>query len=91
MKRVSNFTCWTDYPILALGDVPGVQAPVRRVRVLSYDGNKYATVAVMPDETIRDSIKAGYLYSQPGRLNAVRQVNRRKLERMLAPSPSEGA
>lgn len=50
MKRTSNITCWTDYPILALGDASGKPAPIRQVRVLSYDQNKYAKVIVLNPE-----------------------------------------
>ena len=57
---------WTDYPILALGDRPMEEAPVREVKVISYDGDKYCRVSV---EGVEESIKAGYLYQLPGRLN----------------------
>ena len=57
---------WTDYPILALGDRPHEEAPVREVEVMSYDGDKYCRVSV---EGVEESIKAGYLYQLPGRRN----------------------
>lgn len=61
--------------------IPYQKAPIRRVRVLSYDMNKYATIQ-LPDGQV-SSVKWGYLYSQPGRCGEVRTINRRKLERML--------
>jgi len=57
---------WTDYPILPLGDESGKAAPIREVRVLGWDGNKYAAVEV---EGLVVSLKRGYLYSIPGRYN----------------------
>lgn len=55
----------TDYPMLHLGDEPGKSAITRRVRLLSFDGNKYVKVKlVTPDRKGHGdvvSIKAGYL------------------------------
>ncbi len=31
---------WTDYPIVELGDLPGVAAPMREIKVISYDGER---------------------------------------------------
>ena len=80
MKRCKKITCWTDYPFVELGDEPYKPAPLRRVLVLSYDGNKYATAIV---EGVLTSVKWGYLYRQAGRIGRVRTINRRKLERMI--------
>jgi hypothetical protein len=57
---------WTDYPILALGDKPHQEAPVREVEVLAYDGDKYCRVWV---DGVEESIKSGYLYQLPARCN----------------------
>ena len=57
---------WTDYPIVELGDKPYVNAPIWEVEVLSYDGDKYCCVLV---DGIEKSIKAGYIYREPGRCN----------------------
>jgi len=59
---------WTDYPILELGDLPGVEAPIRKCEVLSFDQNKYCRVWV---EGIETEIKGGYLYPQKGRCGEV--------------------
>lgn len=83
MKQVSKFTCWTDYPFTELGDVAYQPAPVRRVTVVGYDGDKYAKVKVVEgDKEIVTEVKSGYLYTLPVRYKQAIFVNRRKLERM---------
>lgn len=62
---------WTDYPFAELGDTPGREAPVREITVLSYDSDKYCRVLVGGVET---EIKAGYVYSSPGRYGEVEVV-----------------
>jgi len=58
---------WTDYPVKALGDWPGMDDDlrIRECEVVAYDGNKYCVVDV---EGVRVVIKAGYLYTKPGLL-----------------------
>jgi hypothetical protein len=56
---------WTDYPILP--EEAGKLAPIREVRVLSYDGDKYREVLVDGFEA-PVSIKRGYIYAKPCRL-----------------------
>ncbi len=51
---------FTDYPFTELGDIPYQKAPIREVRVLFYDGDKYCTILV--DGQVLD-VKAGYLYT----------------------------
>ncbi len=53
---------YTDYPFVELGDTPRKHAPIRRVEIVGYDGNKYATVRI-GDKTL--SVKAGYLHEDP--------------------------
>lgn len=81
MKRCKTITCWTDYPFTELGDIAYKKAPIRHVNVISFDGDKYAKVSF---DNVGDvlEVKAGYLYSQPGRFGQVKNVNFRKLERM---------
>jgi hypothetical protein len=61
---------YTDYPFTALGDPANLAAPLRRVRILSYDGNKYCEVLVehvnKEGATLQhyDRIKAGYIYRE---------------------------
>lgn len=62
---------WTDYPILAIGDLPGVEAPIRECDILSYDGDKYCRVRV---GTCEAEVKRGYLYTMPGRVGQVPSV-----------------
>ena len=62
---------WTDYPILALGDASGVEAPIRECIILDYDGNKYCRVRV---GTRVAAFKRFYLYTKPGRIGEVPEV-----------------
>lgn len=62
---------WTDYPIAALGDAYGVEAPVRECIILDYDGNKYCRVRV---GTCVAEFKRFYLYTKPGRIGEVPEV-----------------
>ena len=55
MKRCHKITCWTDYPF---NDEP---SRIRHVRVLCYDGDKYATVMDLQTGEI-GHVKAGCLY-----------------------------
>lgn len=57
---------WTDYPLLP--DEAGKRAPIRRVRALGWDGNRYALIRW--GGRIWE-LKAGYLYSKPGRFGEV--------------------
>ena len=59
---------FTDYPLVALGDIAGQKAPIRRVEPLSFDGNKYVRVRF---EGRVFEFKSGYLYTKPGRLGEV--------------------
>ena len=59
---------WTDYPFAELGDTQGREAPVREITVLSYDNDKYCRILVDGSEF---EIKAGYVYSSPGRYGEV--------------------
>jgi len=63
---------YTDYPIIELGDIPNVEAPIREVEVISYDGVKRCKVVV---ENITKSIKAGYLYQNPGRSGKAKVID----------------
>jgi hypothetical protein len=56
---------FTDYPITELGDTPYVEAPIRQVSVVYYDGEEYCLVEVAG--MLLKYIKAGYLYEQYGR------------------------
>lgn len=61
---------WTDYPIVELGDVPHQRAPIRKVIVWGFDGDKYCKVKV---GGVRKEIKAGYIYTKPRRFELVRK------------------
>lgn len=60
--------CYTDYPILPLGDESGKKAPIRRVWPIAYDGDKYVIVLVSEGgKTVSGWIKRSYLYREPMR------------------------
>lgn len=59
---------YTDYPIEKLGDEYGKIAPIRKCKIISYDGNKYAKIKV---GRFTDEIKLGYCYKQSGRSGEV--------------------
>jgi hypothetical protein len=67
---------WTDFPFTELGDVAGVEAPVRDCTVLNYDRDKHCRVLV---DDVFTSVKAGYLYSQPGRSGAAPRLTQAQL------------
>lgn len=68
---------WTDYPITVLGDTEGIEAPIRGVDVISYDGDKYCMVRVYG---ITVQIKSGYLYHSKGRYGDVPCLTKEQLE-----------
>lgn len=68
---------YTDYPIIELGDIEKLNAPIRECIVRSYDGNKYCLIRV---EGVEKEVKAGYLYIRPGRYGEVPGIDVGKLE-----------
>lgn len=80
--------CWTDYPIGALGDAPYVKAPVRKVRVISWDGDKYCCVSVSDGEKeVHTNFKRWYLYTQEGRNEEVPQISKEELSNLPEDCP----
>jgi hypothetical protein len=59
---------YTDYPFADLGDEAGKPAPIRLVKPISYDGDKYVKVLV---EDVFAEIKGGYIYTERGRCGDV--------------------
>lgn len=80
MKKCKLISCWTDYPFDFLGDKRGEKAPIRHVIILSYDRDKYAKILV---QSVEAEVKIGYLYTKKTRYGQHKNVNRRKLERMI--------
>jgi len=69
---------YTDYPFEELGDTSGAQAPIRKCRVICWDGNKYAMI-VVGDCLLRTSIKTGYLYRKPARVEYGQVIDIKKV------------
>lgn len=63
---------FTDYPFSQLGDIPYENAPIRECTVISYDGDKYCIIQIGHKKL---SVKAGYLYTEPGRLLEVPTID----------------
>jgi hypothetical protein len=77
-----KFSAYTDYPFKEFGDLPNQEAPIRELLVIGYDRNKYCQVQIKDPKTnkfITTEIKAGYLYSVPGRLDEVPIISNAKL------------
>lgn len=60
-------TVYTDYPFASLGDIPHKKAPIREMKLVGYDHDKY--VKVLHEETGQHfHIKSGYIYKKPVRV-----------------------
>lgn len=77
MKRCHNITCWTDYPF---GETP---PRIRHVKVLCYDGDKYATVRDLDTGEIGHVMRA-YLYRKSEALKFLRDVEDHINDKKLA-------
>lgn len=72
---------YTDYSfVIQLGDKPRQQAPIREVKILAYDGNKYVTIEV---EGWLADVKFGYLYYEPKRCGETPFVTPKEIEAIL--------
>lgn len=40
----TELSCWTDYPILELGDKSGEIAPIRQCKLICWDGDIYSDI-----------------------------------------------
>ena len=67
---------YTDYPFKELGDIEYQEAPIREIKAISYDGNKYVRIVV---DGIESEIKSGYIYTSKGRCGDVPTFNANKL------------
>lgn len=76
---------WTDYPFEQLGDEPYKEAPVREVKIISYDGNKYCKVKIKGFRYALE-VKSGYLYQTEGRYREVEFVTQKQLSAINSPS-----
>lgn len=78
---------WTDYPFAEFGDLEGQLAPIREVKLLSYDGDKYITVQY---QGVTKDIKRGYVYMERGRCGRVPALNRRVLSHLSLSDSKKG-
>ena len=70
---------YTDYPIEELGDIFCIEAPIRKVEILSYDNDKHCKVFV---NGIIKSIKRGYLFHTPGRAPGSEPISHNELKKL---------
>lgn len=57
-------TLYTDYPITSLGDKEGMLAPIRKCRIINFDGDKYCKVEIKENNLkVFEEIKRGYIYN----------------------------
>lgn len=85
--RLHKVIGYTDYPIGYFGDVRGAPAPIRRVRVIAYDRDKYVEIVFLDEKRLPNypaftTIKAGYVYRKPGRVTEVRPVPIKQLSKL---------
>ena len=83
-QMTKYINAWTDYPITDIGDIPNKEAPIRKCKVLKYDGNKYCLVEVKGVKQLQ-TIKAGYLYVSPEmQLNDYKRISFDSLKEIFA-------
>jgi hypothetical protein len=63
---------WTDFPFVSLGDIPRASAPIRKVKIRTYDGSLYCEIEVNGQT---EWIKSGYLYTTKGRIGEVPAIS----------------
>lgn len=78
---------WTDYPFVELGDEPFCVAPVRSVKAIGYDGDKYVYVIV---EGVQTSIKTGYFYKTKGDYQTAAKMPRSAFRDLPEPQNEDG-
>ena len=63
---------YTDAPILGI-DKNGELAPIREVKIIAYDGDKYCKIEFTDSRNrlTRTDIKSGYIYKRYGRIGEV--------------------
>lgn len=77
---------YTDYPITALGDTPGIEAPVRECEIIAYDGDKCLIVDM---GTVRMEIKRGYVYLTLWHYGAMQGMTNFQLKDVWVPHMSD--
>jgi hypothetical protein len=67
-------TFYTDYPFVELGDIECEKAPIRSLKILEYDGDKYCLVDLLPVGRIF-WVKTGYIYRDERRHSCKKDDN----------------
>jgi hypothetical protein len=60
---MTRYDYFTDYPFHFLGDAEYTRGPMRKIKIISYDRNKYVTVKLETGQVVE--IKSGYIYLKP--------------------------
>jgi hypothetical protein len=85
---------YTDYPFLALGDEPWYPAPIRKVKVVSFDGDKYCQIEIVNTEysgyDYNNYIKSGYLYKHE-KFVGVESIDKKELAKLIRNKASRRA
>lgn len=71
---------YTDYPIVELGDLPYVEAPIRECELVSFDGDKYVKVRIHGYSGLVTEMKWGYVYMGKGRYGEVPKLTLEQVE-----------
>lgn len=74
---MNSIDAWTDYPF-HVSDAAGEIAPIRKIKVTAYDGNKYCRITFQNKQY--DGVKSGYIYKARGRIGCVPAYRHYELE-----------
>jgi hypothetical protein len=73
---------FTDFPfVIQLNDLKHQEAPIREVKVLSYDGDKYCTIEIEGQEA---DVKLGHLYFEEKRFGKTDSITPEQIVDLLA-------
>jgi hypothetical protein len=78
IKERYYIDAFTDYPFVELGDIPHQKAPIRAVKVIAYDGDKYVQI-LLPSNTFSE-VKRCYCYIEPKRLENATAISSDELK-----------
>jgi hypothetical protein len=82
LRSIKMETYFTDYPFVRLGDDSGVEAPIRRIQLISFDGTKYVRILLI-DHNLYEEIKWSYIFTSSGRLGEVPVISFDEVKQLL--------